>query len=311
MTTSPAPALKSTLAANLLCSASMLIWAAGLPAGQTLMPHVPPLLLATARLILAALLLLPIWWLIEGRAVLARADWGKGVIVGGLGFALGSFLLILGQSMTGPVTVAVISASMPVIGIALEVLLDGRRMTFGLLIGLICSLIGGMMVVIGRPGEAGLGLGLGALLCFTSVMIFTLGSRWSVTYFPALSDLGRTTITLSGAALCISVIALGHLATGGTQPDWPALGWTSLAALLFYALCGMALSQVLWIYAVGRLGIGLSSLHINLTPFYVMLIVFTFGGAWSWLQAASAAIVGIGVLIAQGLIPLPRLRVSR
>ena len=63
----------------------------------------------------------------------------------------------------------------------------------------------------------------------------------------------------------------------------------------------MAISQVLWIRSVGHLGIALSSLHINATPFYVMLILFALGGAWNWTQAAAALVVGVGVFIAQGV----------
>ena len=34
-----------------------------------------------------------------------------------------------------------------------------------------------------------------------------------------------------------------------------------------------------------------------------MLIMFALGGHWSWSQAAAAALVGLGVLVAQGLVP--------
>lgn len=301
---------QSLLAANIICSASMLLWAFGLPAAQSLIPHVPPLPLSAARITLAALFLLPIWWVMDGRAALAGANWLRGILVGGTGFALGAYLLIVGQSMTGPVTVAVISATMPVLGIALEVMLDGRKMTWGLTFGLVLSILGALLVVVGRPGEAEFGLGLGALFCFCSVVAFTLGSRWSVTAFPALSDVGRTTITLTGAAICVIVAAAIQQALGAAQPDWPALGWNSVAALLIYAIGGMALSQVMWIMAVGRLGIGVSAMHLNLTPFYVMIIVFALGGEWSWLQAFSAAMVSLGVLIAQGVIPLRQSKVE-
>ena len=32
-----------------------------------------------------------------------------------------------------------------------------------------------------------------------------------------------------------------------------------------------------------------------------MLILFALGGAWNWTQAAAALVVGVGVLIAQGV----------
>jgi drug/metabolite transporter (DMT)-like permease len=104
--------------------------------------------------------------------------------------------------------------------------------------------------------------------------------------------------------------ALIHTALGGPQPQWELLGWPQAGALAIFAIGGMALSQLLWISAVGQLGIALSSLHINATPFYVMLMLFVLGGHWSWTQALAAAIVGIGVLVAQDLIPLRRRQAS-
>lgn len=34
-------------------------------------------------------------------------------------------------------------------------------------------------------------------------------------------------------------------------------------------------------------------------PFYVMLILVALGGDWSWLRAIGAAVVALGVLLAQ------------
>jgi drug/metabolite transporter (DMT)-like permease len=178
----------------------------------------------------------------------------------------------------------------------------------GLVVGLVLSVIGGVMAMDGRSG--GMGLGWGAVLCFVSVLVYTLGSRMSVTSFPQLTPLGRTTVTLCGAALISTLAALIHSALGGQQPQWSQLGWPQAGALAVFAIGGMALSQLLWISAVGQLGIALSSLHINATPFYVMLMLFALGGDWRWPQAMAAAIVGVGVLVAQDLIPFRRRQTS-
>ena len=70
-------------------------------------------------------------------------------------------------------------------------------------------------------------------------------------------------------------------------------------ALSIYALGGMALSQVLFIASVGRIGIAMASMHINTASFYVMLIMLMLGASWNWMQALGAAIVGVGVIVAQ------------
>jgi len=278
---------------------SMLVWAMGLPAASLLLGTVPPLPLTAARMLMAAACLLPFWWLIEGAEALRKAPWWEGIRVGGLTIGLGAFLMVTGQGMTDAVTVAIISASMPVVGIAIEVLLDGRNLSRGLVMGVALSLLGGVMALDG--GNQQVAWGLGALMSFASVLVYTLGSRMTVTSFPDLSPLGRTTVTLTGAAVVTTVAACVAALAGAPAPQWAALDWPELGALANYAIGGLALSQLLWIRSVGHLGIALSSMHINATPFYVMLILFALGGAWNWAQAAAALVVGVGVLIAQGV----------
>jgi len=282
----------------------MLIWAAGLPAAQLVIPLIPPVTLTALRTALAAAFLLPIWILVEGPGPLLTANWRRGIFVGGICIGLGAVLLVIAQAKTDPVTVAVITAIMPVIGIALEVALEGRRLTLALIVGLALSLGGGFLAY--GAGMGSMALGLGALAAFGSVLAFTWGSRATVTSFPTLTPLGRTTITVTGAAVLMSVIAMVYSAAGGPATQWQALGAPEWGALLLFGVGSLAISQVLWIMAVGQLGIGLSSLHMNAVPFYVMLIMFALGAGWNWPQAYGAVIVAIGVLIAQRLIRLPR-----
>lgn len=295
----PAPQ-SGVFAANVICMASMLIWAAGLPAADLIIPLLPAEQLNALRMGFAAAALLPVWALVEGPAALARANWPRGIAVGSL-IGLGAWFLVMGQARSDAVTAAVISATLPVVGIALEVVLDGRRMTAGLILGLLLSLVGGVLALDFRGG--GLSLGIGAAFCFGSVLAFTLGSRLTVTAFPALTPIGRTALTISGAAIASIAVAGLQLGTGmAAAPDLAPWGWREWGALLAFSVGSLGISQLMWIISVERLGIGMSSLHINAAPFYVMLILFLFGGDWSWTRAAAAGLVGVGVLVAQGLI---------
>jgi drug/metabolite transporter (DMT)-like permease len=180
--------------------------------------------------------------------------------------------------------------------------LDARRLTAGLILGILLSLGGGAMAM--GSGAGGVGLGLGALLCFLAVLLFTLGSRATVTAFALLTPLGRTTVTLTGAALTTCAAAGLNALLGGAAPQWAFLGFNELAALALFSIGGLAISQLHWIMSVGNLGIALSSLQINATPFYVMGTLFALGGAWNWTQAWAAAVVALGVLVAQGIVRL-------
>lgn len=298
---------RSPLSANLICMASMLIWAAALPAAEVLIradpQPLPPILLNAARMVMAAAFLLPLWWLVEGGAAIRRANWLRGTMVGSL-LALGALLLVFGQTRTSAVMAAVVSSAMPLIGMMLEIFFDGRRLTANIILGLLLSVVGGVLAAGNFDG--GLGFGIGALLCLGSVVTFTLASRWTVTALPGLSPLGSTSLTICGAAITGTAFAAISLAAGFPGPNLAALGLTEVSALAIYGIGGLAISQVLWIVAVGRLGIAMSALHINLTPFYVMVFMLALGGGWSWVQAAGAALVAVGVLVAQGLVPLTR-----
>ena len=288
--------------ANLLCMLSMLVWALALPAADLLIASVPPLPLTAARMALASACLLPLWWWFEGGAALRNAPWGRAMLIGGSTIGGGAFMLVVGQGMTNAVTVALVSASMPLIAIAIEVVLDARRLTAALVVGVLLSLGGGAMAM--GSGTGGVGLGLGALLCFLAVLLLTLGSRATVTAFALLTPLGRTTVTLTGAALTTCAAAGLNALLGGAAPQWALLGFKEFAALALFSIGGLAISQMLWIMSVGSLGIALSSLHINATPFYVMGTLFALGGAWNWTQAWAAAVVALGVLVAQGIVRL-------
>jgi drug/metabolite transporter (DMT)-like permease len=294
----------SLVASNLICLASMVIWAAGLPAADLIIPHMPPIALTACRALLATAVLLPIWWLTEGRRVVLGANWLRGAWVGFVTLGLASFFVIIALQFNDPVTVAIVSAIMPVIGILLECLADHRPFTRALAVGLVLSVAGGLVAVNGAEGE--LDFGIGILAALASVTLYTWGSRETVRAFPDLTPLGRSTITIAGGALIAILAALVDGVLRGAWPNWAAIGWTEFGGLAAFSIGSMAIAQLLWIVSVGRIGIGAASMHMNAVPFYVMLMVFLAGGPWNWAQTLGAAIVVTGAAIAQGLILGPR-----
>ncbi|MBA3909252.1 MAG: hypothetical protein C0524_05055 [Rhodobacter sp.] len=291
---------RSLLLANLICLASMVIWASGLPAADLIIPYMPPIALTAARATLAAMVLLPVWWALEGPEAVLGADWLTGAGVGFVTLGLASFFVIVALQFNDPVTVAIVTAVMPVAGITLECLADKRPFTKALALGLILSVAGGLIAVSGSEGH--LDLGVGVLAALASVLCYTWGSRETVRALPALTPLGRSAITVAGCAVVVLVAALGDGLIRGNWPQWSAIGAPELAGLAIFGIGSMAVSQLLWIISVGQIGIGAASMHMNAVPFYVMLMVFALGGPWNWAQTFGAGIVVIGALVAQGLI---------
>jgi len=306
MTTAPDPTGGASYSAarsrhlatgNAFGIAAMLTWAAGFPAAEILLDSWPPLALIAARFIMAVVILLPVWIALDGRAAVFGAKWGRGTLIGGICFGLGTYLLLLAQAYTDPVTVALIASTCPIAATLIEVATRERRLRRNFLFGLLSSFVGGY-VATGNDGVTA-DLGIGALCAVASCFLFAWGSFAAVRDFPNLSPTGRSTITLAGGCLMTCLLFLGSYAVGlDVLPMQPVDG-TQIGLLAIYAIASMALSQVMFIACVGRLGIAVASFHINTAPFYVMLILLALGAAWSWPQAIGAAIVGLGVILSQ------------
>ena len=283
-------------AANLVCMVSMISWAAGFPAAEHLLTVWTPLAAATARFLVALAILIPLWALIDGPRRIFNARWGKGVLIGAVAFGLGAYLLLLAQSLTDAVTVAIIAASSPIAATLVEMVWEKRRLRLPFVVGLAASIVGGVIATGNAPHAH---LGLGAILAVISCFLFAWGSWATVRFLPDLSPLGRTSVTLSGGLIVLASSLLGGIALGITDAPAPLTEAADVEALLVYAVFGMAISQLLWIMSVGRMGVAVAAFHINISPFYVMVILFALGAAWSWPQFLGAAVVGLGVLIAQ------------
>ncbi len=288
------------LPGNLLAAGSMAIWAAGFPAAEILLATWDPLLIVPARFLFALLLLLPLWVALEGPPRgLRRGEVASGLGAGALGIGGGAVTLILAQAVTDPVTVAVIASVSPLTGTLVERAgAKGRApLSRFFLLGLAASVLGGVVATLGAGAGEGRLL-LGAALAVGSCLLYSWGSHRCVHALPGRSAVAQTAVSVLGAFGATLLVAAGAAALGVAGPP-QEVGARDLGLFLVYGAGAMAASQLLFVMGVRRIGIALASFHTNAAPFYVMLMMLGLGGGWSWAQAAGAAIVAGGVLLAQ------------
>jgi len=281
----------SLIGANIACFMAMMMWAVGFPTGEILLETWGAISLLSVRILLAVGLLMVFWIVAEGMPTVLAAPWRRGVTVGGIGFGFGAILLLVGQKMSDPVTPAIVAAMMPIAGAAIEVVLDKRKLRLQLLGGIALAMVGGLLATGVRLLDGT--FGLGALFCLLAICLFA----WD---FQTLSSLGQTTVTLVGALVITLMVHGSFLVLGFGETEIGNMDSKHIMMLLIFSLPAIAISQLLWIWAAGGLGILLASLHMNAVPFYVMVIVVIFlGDPWGWDQAIGAALVATGVLLAQ------------
>ncbi|MEM7257536.1 MAG: DMT family transporter [Pseudomonadota bacterium] len=290
--------LPNIVLVNTLCFLSMAMWAFAFPIADVLLQTWGSISLGLARQAIALFTLLLMWCYLDGFVTVTRAPWLRGMIIGGIGFGVGAPLLLYGQRLSDPVTPALAAAMMPVAGAMLEVLFDQRKMTIWLWIGIALALCGGVLASGARLQHAS--FGIGALLCLVSVVLFAWASRAATTHCRELSAMGQSTVTMAGAALVLStfVIIAKLFALPGAAVG--KLDTTMFLLLLFSGAVSLGVSQFLWIWAVGKIGVFLASVHMNAVPFYVMVIaVLALGASWSWMQSAGVMLVALGVMVTQ------------
>ncbi len=277
----------------------MILFASGFVAVESLLNagwH--PVHLNFLRHVIVVSFLIPIWIYFDGLKTFLGANWIWGIFVGGIGFGVGSILLLYGQVFSDPITVTIVCGLFPAVSGFLEVLLDKRHLNKEFVIGVCTAVIGGTVVISGA--ESIVNVSWGALCALLAVILFSWASRANVIDFPDLSTLGQTTICMAGSCcfMCLALVVmsyLDHLPSGSIFN----MSEIELGQLLIYGILGMAISQFLWLSGIKQIGLGLASVHLNATPFYVMLIVVAFGGSWNNSQFLGAVIVGIGVVISQ------------
>ncbi|WP_299729546.1 DMT family transporter [uncultured Tateyamaria sp.] len=274
---------------------SMLLWAAGFPAAEILLDAWHPITLMLLRLAMALAVLLPLWALVDGPMALAKANWGRALWIGAIGFGTGTNLLLFAQWYTDPITVALIATTTPIAATIVEVVGRKRLLNMRFILGLAASVAGGAVAV---GGSYSVDLGLGLMMAIVSGFCFAWASNAAVRDFPDLTPIGRSAITFVGAALFTALI-FGVAAITGDVALPSSIDTRQLGLLAVYSVAAMALSQILFIASVERLGVALTSFHVNIAPFYVMMMLIALGGVWDWRAASGAMIVGLGVLVAQ------------
>ena len=285
------------LKSNLICIFSIVFYAMGFPAAEFLLDDWDVVSIIAARNTFAFVLIFFIWILYEGFQEVRVAKWNKGFWIGAIGFGIGSFFVLLLQSITSPVIAALMVATMPVAAVTLEIFLDGRKMTRWFLFGIVLVLFGGFIA--SGANLKNDSIGLASFLGITGVGLFAWGSRATVKNLPGMSLLGQVAVTTSGmVGSAVFVYFISSIFFDITESP-SQITYEHIGLILIYACLAIGISQILWIKSVAQLGIGLSSFHLNAAPFYVMLMLFLLGNSWIWHQTLGAVIVISGVIIAQ------------
>jgi drug/metabolite transporter (DMT)-like permease len=273
-------------------------WGMNIPMTKVLLETFDPMLLAALRTVIAALVLLVVVTVTEGRGPdgppISMRHW----LICSLAF--GGFLTLynLGLRFTEPVTAAAIMAGTPVYAAVCLRLFTGARLVPGFPVAATLTVIGALVAVFGRGDASALaGAHGGELLIVASFVCWNLYTLTSQRWFaPHVSQVRRTCYGLAGAGAWatlawLALAGLGLVSTPQGLPTGLPLLWLMMTAVL-----ATGMGVMLWNIGVSHLGLANGSLWQNMVPVFGVLVALLFGFLPTASQLAGGAIVLAGVL---------------
>ena len=136
------------------------------------------------------------------------------------------------------------------------------------------------------------------------LMILAMVS-WNVYSLKAqqwLGHLGQARLTLvSSVSTCLWLASIMGLMLALGVARWPAQTppLDAFAMVFYLALFSAAVGNILWNFGVSVVGLPVSSLYINLSAVFAVLIAVAFGFEPTWWQVLGGSIVMAGVLYMQ------------
>src|SRR5581483_5459599 len=292
--------LKASTVGTLCATFTGVVWGGQFVVGKSALANADSFWLTTMRYAGAAVILLGLLALLEGRsALVSRGRMLRLAALGTLGFAGFNLLAYTGLEHARPERASLIAA--------LVLWARGRaRPSPPTLVFLAVALAGASLVISrGHPTTLWHGsLGAGDLLVLGGVLSFILYTIGAAEHRD-LSPLRYTALT---AALGWPSIAAATLV--GTAAGWLSApsgsDWVDVTPELAYlALPGAAIAVLCWNAAVERLGPQTTSLFGNLIPVSTFTIETIRGYRPGPLELAGALIT-IGALVANNLLTRPR-----
>ena len=289
------PIRKTRAAAMLVFTA--IAWGAMFAVGKSALGVLDAFWLSAVRYAPAAVLMLAVLGVVEGRRALSTGGAALRLLIfGSLGFAGFSILAFLGVAQSRPEHAAIIVALMPLITAMVNWVVRGKRPA-RLTLGATAVALAGVVLVLTRGDLHRLAGGaLHADALVLAGVVCWVGYTMGAAALPDFSTLRYTALSMTfGAMTIIAVTALATAAGIAHTPAWAVIESIPLE-IAYMALVAGVLAVLAWNAGISVLGPANGVLFINLVPITAFVISVAQGHALGIGEIAGVALV-IGALV--------------
>jgi drug/metabolite transporter (DMT)-like permease len=249
------------------------LWGANFFAVQYGTAHMPGLAFNTSRMTLGAVVMLLIALATVREPWPSRADTIRLLGYGVIGNGIYQYFFVQGLSNARSGSASLILAASPAALAILGWATKTEKMSRFLVAGVLMSVIGVAMVMLGdnaTPGHGG--TWLGSIYLAMAVITWAIYATLLRPLTQRVNGLQLTLITLLGGLVPLLVLTgRDMLAT-----EWITLTWRTWAAMAYAGLGAIVVAYLIYYHGLKKLGPTRTSLYANLQPFVAILVAWQF-----------------------------------
>ena len=274
------------------------IWGVNFSVVKLVLDQLTPLGLNALRFPLAVAALALVLRGVPGPRRPAPEDVGRVLLLGVVGNVAYQLTFIIGIDWTRAGNASLLLSTTPVWTVLLSAWAGHERPTRWVTVGVLGTLLGMTLVVLGSGDELSLGsetLRGDLLMVVSSILwsVYTVAGRGPVARYGALR---MTTWSLYVGTPVLVLLGLPSLA----RTDLGAVTPTAWAGVVYSGLMSIGLAYLLWYRGVQRLGNNRTAVYSNLVPVAALIT------AWIWLgevptrlQLLGATVILLGLTVAR------------
>jgi drug/metabolite transporter (DMT)-like permease len=273
-----------------------ILWGGSFFFNGVVLRELPPLTLVFLRVVLAAIILLPLLWVYRIHFPKGASGWQPFFAIGLLNNVLPFSLIVMGQTFIASGLASILNATTPLFTVVVMAAAGEERMHARRVAGIVAGLIG---VIILRGEGPGLetGQGIGILLCLAAALSYGLSALLARRLLSNSPPLGTATFQmLASAVMMAPVAAVFERPWQLSMPS--AATWLAVFGL---AALSTALAYIVFFQVLRRSGATNVMLVTLLIPVTAILLGYlVLGESISLREVIGALVIGSALLLIDG-----------
>lgn len=277
---------------------TMLFWAGNFHVVKIALEFYSPMGVAAMRFLLGAIVLLIIVYKQFGKRLFkfefSKREWGHMFLTSFFGIFLTIYFFNQGLRTTSAINGSLIIATSPAITAMFSFAFMKRKVTLTQWIAIVISFTGVVIILVKGDFNrlSQLQFESGDVYILLMAIVFSLSQIIVSKYLSQVDAIIMTTITSFMALVLFAIFSIPELISTELPSD--IIFW---ASIVYMSVLGTGIAYTAFYYCVVKLGATISTLYMNLIPFFAVLLAIPFGETIDFSQITGGCIVIGGLLL--------------